>query len=224
MISVNGIGAVFSGRPRKLSAIVTAFAMCCLWLGMPSNINGQRPEPAVRAESHRRHQHEQAPAKRESSAKLSIPDVMLLDQDGNKVRFYTDLVKDKVVVINFIFTSCTIVCPPLGSNFARIQSVLGERLGKDVHLISISTDPETDSPAQLRAWGAKFGARPGWTLVTGEKTQIDELLLALIRDIARIGAHSPIVLIGSDARGEWVQEYGLAAPARLLKVIDDLNK
>jgi protein SCO1 len=220
MISVNEFGAVFSGRSEKLSTIVAAFAMCCLWLGMPSNVNGQAPAP----ETHRRHQHEQAPAKKESSQKLSIPDVMLLDQDGNKVRFYTDLIKDKVVVINFIFTSCKIVCPPLGSNFARIQSVLGERLGKDVHLISISTDPETDTPAQLRAWGAKFGARPGWTLVTGEKAQIDEVVLALIGDIARKGAHSPIVLIGSDARGEWVQEYGLAAPARLLKVIDDLNK
>jgi protein SCO1 len=87
--------------------------------------------------------------------------------------------------------------------------VLGERLGKDVHLISISTDPETDTPAQLRAWGAKFGARPGWTLVTGEKAQIDEVVLALIGDIVRKGAHSPIVLIGSDVRGEWVQEYGL---------------
>lgn len=101
--------------------------------------------------------------------------------------------------------------------------MLGERLGKDVHLISISTDPETDIPTQLHAWGAKFGARPGWTLVTGEKAQIDELLLALIGDIARQGAHSPIVLIGSDARGEWVQEYGLAASARLLRVIDNLK-
>jgi cytochrome oxidase Cu insertion factor (SCO1/SenC/PrrC family) len=205
MMYVFSIGAVFSGRSKKLSTIVAAFAICCLWLGMPSNVNGQAPAP----ETHRRHQHEQALAKKESSQKLSIPDVMLLDQDGNKVRFYTDLIKDKVVVINFIFTSCKIVCPPLGSNFVRIQSVLGERLGKDVHLISISTDPETDTPAQLRAWGAKFGARPGWTLVTGEKAQIDEVVLALIGDIVRKGAHSPIVLIGSDVRGEWVQEYGL---------------
>lgn len=89
-----------------------AIIMCCLWAGMTSNAEAQ----------HAQHQHEQAPAKKESSQKLSIPDVMLLDQDGNKVRFYSDLIKDKVVVINFIFTSCKVVCPPLGSNFARSKT------------------------------------------------------------------------------------------------------
>jgi protein SCO1/2 len=203
MISVSRIGLVLT--------------LCCLWLG------GQVP-PAI-AQTNVQQQSQQAlAAKGEGSGKLSIPDVVLLDQDGRKVRFYTDLIKGKVVIINFVFTSCTIVCPPLGANFARIQTALGERLGKDVHLISITRDPEMDSPAKLRTWGAKFGARPGWTLVTGEKAQIDEVLLALIGDIARKGEHSAIVLVGSDARGVWKHDYGLAAPARLLKLADDLNR
>ena len=203
MISVTRIGLVL--------------ALCCLWLG------GQ--VPTAIAQSNVQQQSQQAPAsKEEGSGKLSIPDVVLLDQDGRKVRFYTDLIKGKVVIINFVFTSCKVVCPPLGANFARIQTALGERLGKDVHLISITRDPEMDTPAKLRTWGAKFGARPGWTLVTGEKAQIDEVLLALIGDIARKGEHSAIVLVGSDARGAWKQDYGLAAPARLLKLADDLNK
>ena len=203
MISVSRIGLVLT--------------LCCLWLG------GQVP-PAI-AQTNVQQQSQQAlAAKGEGSGKLSIPDVVLLDQDGRKVRFYTDLIKGKVVIINFVFTSCTIVCPPLGANFARIQTALGERLGKDVHLISITRDPEMDTPAKLRTWGAKFGARPGWTLVTGEKAQIDEVLLALIGDIARKGEHSAIVLVGSDARGVWKQDYGLAAPARLLKLADDLNR
>jgi len=203
MISVSRIGLVLT--------------LCCLWLG------GQVP-PAI-AQTNVQQQSQQAlAAKGEGSGKLSIPDVVLLDQDGRKVRFYTDLIKGKVVIINFVFTSCTVVCPPLGANFARIQTALGERLGKDVHLISITRDPEMDTPAKLRTWGAKFGARPGWTLVTGEKAQIDEVLLALIGDIARKGEHSAIVLVGSDARGVWKQDYGLAAPARLLKLADDLNR
>jgi len=203
MISVSRIGLVLT--------------LCCLWLG------GQVP-PAI-AQTNVQQQSQQAlAAKGEGSGKLSIPDVVLLDQDGRKVRFFTDLIKGKVVIINFVFTSCTVVCPPLGANFARIQTALGERLGKDVHLISITRDPEMDTPAKLRTWGAKFGARPGWTLVTGEKAQIDEVLLALIGDIARKGEHSAIVLVGSDARGVWKQDYGLAAPARLLKLADDLNR
>ncbi|HKG58654.1 MAG TPA: SCO family protein [Pyrinomonadaceae bacterium] len=203
MISVSRIGLVLT--------------LCCLWLG------GQVP-PAI-AQTNVQQQSQQAlAAKGEGSGKLSIPDAVLLDQDGRRVRFYTDLIKGKVVIINFVFTSCTIVCPPLGANFARIQTALGERLGKDVHLISITRDPEMDTPAKLRTWGAKFGARPGWTLVTGEKAQIDEVLLALIGDIARKGEHSAIVLVGSDARGVWKHDYGLAAPARLLKLADDLNR
>ena len=203
------------------NGVIVALALCCLWPGMPANVSGQATGQL--------HQHEQTTAKEstpqeQGSAKLSIPDVMLLDQDGNQVRFYTDLIKGKVVLINFVFTSCTVVCPPLGSNFAKVQTMLGERFGKDVHLISISTDPETDTSARLRAWGAKFGARPGWTLVTGERARVDQVLLALTGDTTRVGAHSPIVIIGNDARGEWVQAYGLAAPNRLLKLIDDLNQ
>jgi protein SCO1 len=204
----------------SVTRIGSLLALCCLWQG------GQLPAAVAQTKiHHQQQQSRQATApKREGSRKLSIPDVVLLDHDGRKVRLYTDLIKDKVVIINFVFTSCTIICPPLGANFGRIQTALGERLGKDVHLISITTDPETDTPAKLRAWSAKFGARPGWTLVTGEKAQIDEVLLALIGDIARKGEHASIVLVGSDVRGAWMQDYGLAAPARLLKLADDLNR
>jgi cytochrome oxidase Cu insertion factor (SCO1/SenC/PrrC family) len=84
--------------------------------------------------------------------KLSIPDVNVLDQDGRKQQFYTDLVKDKTVVVNFVFTSCKAMCPLLGANFSKLQSALGERLGQDVFLISVSTDPETESPEKMKAW------------------------------------------------------------------------
>ncbi|HVF45623.1 MAG TPA: SCO family protein, partial [Pyrinomonadaceae bacterium] len=117
---------------------------------------------------------------------MNIPDVELLDQDGRKVRFYSDLVKGKVVAINFIFTTCTTICPPLGATFARVQRELGERAGRDVQLISISVDPATDTPERLKAWGQKFKAGGGWTLVTGAKPQVDELLRALGATFARV--------------------------------------
>ena len=164
-----------------------------------------------------------SPSKGETNAssKMEIPDVELLDQDGRKVRFYSDLVKGKVVVINFIFTTCTTICPPLGATFARVQKDLGARAGRDVHFISVSVDPATDTPERLKDWGAKFHAGGGWTFVTGEKQHIDELLRALGAATARREDHTPTVLIGNDARGQWTRTYGLAAPSRLVQIINN---
>lgn len=157
----------------------------------------------------------------DGSSKMSIPDVELLDQNGNRVHFYTDLVKGKVVAINFIFTTCTTICPPLGATFARVQKDLGERAGRDVRFISISVDPVTDTPERMKAWGAKFHAAEGWTLVTGAKPHVDELLRALGSATASPADHSPTVLIGNDATGQWTRTYGLARPAVLVKLIGD---
>jgi protein SCO1/2 len=156
-----------------------------------------------------------------ASSKMTIPDVELLDQNGAKVHFYTDLVKGKTVAINFIFTTCTTICPPLGATFARVQKDLGERAGRDVRLISVSVDPATDTPERMKAWGAKFHAAEGWTLVTGAKPQVDELLRALGAATASPADHSPTILIGNDAAGQWTRTYGLARPGVLVKLIGD---
>lgn len=155
-------------------------------------------------------------------ARMNIPDVELLDQDGRKIHFYTDLVKGKTVAINFIFTTCTTICPPLGATFARVQKELGDKVGRDVHFISISVDPATDTPERLKAWGAKFHAGDGWTFVTGNKPQVDELLLALGASSARREDHSPTVLIGNDASGNWTRTYGLAKASQLVEIINDV--
>lgn len=157
----------------------------------------------------------------EQSSKMNIPDIELLDQNGRKIHFYTDLVKGQTVAINFIFTTCTTICPPLGATFARVQKELGEKVGRDVRLISISVDPATDTPERLKAWGAKFHAGAGWTFVTGNKPQVDELLRALGASSARREDHSPTVLIGNDASGTWTRTYGLAKASQLVQIIND---
>lgn len=177
----------------------------------------------TRDESHATARHGGAPSGGASASNsgMSIPDTELLDQDGRKVRFYSDLVRGKVVAINFIFTTCTTVCPPLGATFARVQKELGERAGRDVHFISISVDPVTDTPERMKAWGAKFKAGPGWTFVTGAKPQVDELLRALAASTARREDHTPTILIGNDGRGQWTRAYGMAAPSRIIRIIND---
>ena len=155
-------------------------------------------------------------------AKMEIPDVAVLDQEGNKLHFYTDLIKDKTVAINFIFTNCTTICPPLAATFARVQKEMGDRVGRDVHFISISVDPLTDTPERLKAWGAKFKAGPGWTFVTGNKEQIDKLLYALGASVSRREDHSPTVIVGNDLKGVWTRTYGLARSAQLVGLIIDV--
>jgi len=147
---------------------------------------------------------------------LNVPDVSLIDQDGRPVHFYSDLVKDKVVAMNFIFTTCTTICPPMGATFAKLQKLLA---GRDVHLISVSVDPATDTPERLKAWAGKFGAGPGWTLVTGDRNEVTRLLKALGVYTAAIGDHSPLVLLGNDAAHRWTRAYGLAPPAKLAELI-----
>jgi protein SCO1 len=155
-------------------------------------------------------------------SKMNIPDIEVLDQNGRKIHFYTDLVKGQTVVINFIFTTCTTICPPLGATFARVQKELGDKVGRDVRFISISVDPATDTPERLKAWGAKFHAGDGWTFVTGNKPQVDELLRVLGASSARREDHSPTVLIGNDAHGAWTRTYGLANTGQLVQIINDM--
>ena len=180
-----------------------------------------------RAQATDHSQHPPAPVPetgKEESAKPTIPDLEVLDQDGRRVRFYSDLVKGKVVGINFIFTTCTTICPPMGATYAKLQTQLGDRLGREVFLISISVDPVTDTPERMKAWGAKFGAKPGWTLVTGKKVEIDKLLSALGGYTAQKEDHSPTMLVGNDATGMWSRIYGLSKPTQILSTLERLAK
>ena len=153
---------------------------------------------------------------------MTIPDVEVLDQDGNALHFYRDLIKDKTVAINFIFTNCTTICPPLAATFARVQKDLGDKTGRDVHFISISVDPLTDTPERLKAWGAKFKAGHGWTFVTGDKQEIDKLLNALGASVSRREDHTPTVIVGNDLKGVWTRTYGLARSAQMEGLIMDV--
>jgi cytochrome oxidase Cu insertion factor (SCO1/SenC/PrrC family) len=154
-----------------------------------------------------------------STRKMVIPDIVVLDQDGKAIHFYSDLVKGKTVVINFIFTTCTTICPPLAATFARVQKEMGDKTGRDVHFISISVDPLTDTPERLKAWGAKFKAGFGWTFVTGDKQEIDQLLNALGASVGRREDHSPSVIVGNDSKDIWTRTYGLAKTSQMVGLI-----
>src|SRR6185503_1649554 len=159
------------------------------------------------------------PAETPSTA-LRIPDVSVLDQNGKALNFYTDLVKGKVVAINFVFTTCTTICPPLTATFRRVQQQLAEQKSS-AQLISVSVDPAIDTPERLRDFAAKFKAEPGWAFVTGNTSDINSLLQQLGVAVANKNDHTPMILIGNDETGYWTRAYCLSSPTALVKLITE---
>ena len=149
------------------------------------------------------------------SSEVKLLDTLLVNQHGENVRFYTDTVKDKIVVINFIFTDCKMVCPLLGYNFGQLQRLLSDKVGKEIFLISVSVDPVADTPEKLKRWAAQFGHETGWTLLTGDKTQIDVVLKAMESFTADKIDHTSLILMGNDSNGEWKRLDG-SSPAKIL--------
>jgi len=180
-------------------------------------------EAAPQAQQAHKHEAHAAQPAAEAAAAPRIPDVDCLDQNGKKLRFHTDLVKDKVVVISFIFTKCTFLCPIIGEGVARLQTALGDRVGRDVQLISVSTDPVTDTPEKLKAWGARLKAQEGWTMVTGEKTEMDRLLKVLTGGVSGNKVHEPLLLIGNEAKNVWAESYAYESPAKIIQQIDRVS-
>jgi len=137
-----------------------------------------------------------------------VPDVPVLDQNGKRLSFYSDLVRGRTVAIDFIYTSCTTFCPMLTAHFRMVQEELGPRIGKDIELISISIDPVTDTPAKLKEFGAQFQPGPGWTFVTGALPDIGTLVDKLGQPLGNPAEHAPLVLIHNDKIGGWTHVDG----------------
>jgi cytochrome oxidase Cu insertion factor (SCO1/SenC/PrrC family) len=158
-----------------------------------------------------------------SALEVTIPDVLVYDQDGKALNFHTDLIKGKTVAINFIFTTCTTICPPLTATMRQIQREMGDRVGRDIWLVSVSVDPVTDIPERLKSFSARFGAAPGWTFVTGRKSEIDKLLRALGAYVSDKVNHSPILLVGNEPAGYWTRTHGLAPAKKIAKLISEAS-
>ncbi|MCA1576213.1 MAG: SCO family protein [Acidobacteria bacterium] len=158
-----------------------------------------------------------------SFSSMNIPDEQVVDQNGKELRFYSDLIKNKTVAINFIFTTCTAICPSLAATFRRVQQDAATR-GVEVQLISVSVDPTTDTPERLRDFATKFKAGPNWTFVTGDKARIDAVLEALGAAVSNKNNHTPMILVGNEASDYWTRAYGLTSPVKIVDVLADAAK
>ena len=155
-----------------------------------------------------------------------FPNVPLITHEGKEVRFYDDLIKGKVVAINFIFTSCPSVCPAETAKLRQVQEVLGDRVGDDVFMYSISIDPETDTPEVLKAYREKFNIEPGWTFLTGKEEDITLLRKKLGLYIREIQGgdeidHNVSLILGNEPSGRWLKRSPYDNPRILASVIGD---
>jgi protein SCO1/2 len=157
-----------------------------------------------------------------SPAAKYFTDVPLIDQDGKELRLYNDLIKDKVVIINSMFTSCNSVCPPMTMNLQRIQDWLGDRLGKEVVILSFSVDPATDSPQTLKAFANKYHARPGWHFLTGKKENLEFAIRKLGLYVDTREDHYTVMLIGNDRTNLWKKALGMARADALIEIVESV--
>jgi len=155
----------------------------------------------------------------ERAAEKYFTNTVLVDQDGKEHQFYTDLIKDKVVVINAMFATCKDSCPMMEANFARIQKWLGPKLGADVRLISISVDPEMDTPTVLKEYGGRFDAKPGWYFLTGKKQNVELVLHKLGLYVENKQDHLNLFLIGNDRTGLWKKVVGVSDSEKVISAV-----
>jgi protein SCO1/2 len=201
-------------------------ALLTLCLAAAAAAQGTQPAPKPPADPHAGHamsKHAAQPKAEEPSAAAKwFTDVELLDQDGKKLRFYSDVLKGKSVVVNAFFTTCTSVCPPMNRNMEKIQEAFGDRVGKDVFLVSITVDPATDTPPRLKEYAEKFHAKPGWLFLTGKKENVDWALYKLGQYVEAKDDHKTVFIIGNEATGLWKKAFGMSKAEELISIVNSV--
>ena len=159
-----------------------------------------------------------------------FPNVTLLTQDNQRVRFYDDLVKDKIVMFNFFYVSCTGICPASTANLVRVQNVLGNRVGRDIFMYSISLKPREDHPAQLKEYQEMHGIKAGWTLLTGKPDDCELLRRRLgfadadqVRD-RNIANHIGLVVYGNERLDSWAACPAITEPTAFVKYLSWMDR
>ena len=151
-----------------------------------------------------------------------FPDTPLRNQNGEELKLYTDLLKGKIVVINSFFTSCEGVCPVMTSNLVKVQEWVGDRMGKEVFFLSLSSDPEVDTQQKLKAYAERFKAKPGWHFLSGPRKNVDEAAhkLGMYTEVRE--AHSNVIIMGNERTGLWKKVFALGPLDDLIKSLESV--
>lgn len=162
----------------------------------------------------------------EARARSYFSNLELVNQDGETVRFFDDVLKNKVVVINFIFTNCEGACPLITHKLTLVRDKLEGFIGKQIRFVSLSLDPQRDSPAALKKFAKTQNAdHEGWVFLTGEPDHLDTIIRKLGQYTDDIDAHSTMMLAGNVSTAHWIkilpQEQPPAIAEKLRLLMDD---
>jgi protein SCO1 len=158
----------------------------------------------------------------DQAARSYFTDARLVDQDGRSHRFFSDLLRGKTVVINTFFSECKGTCLGTGESLKKLQDRLGDRLGRDVLILSLSVDRANDTPRALAAHARKLGARPGWYFLTGDRREVDPLLKKLGQFVDVRENHSPIFLVGNLRTGLWKKILGIGPADEVIAGVESV--
>jgi protein SCO1/2 len=157
-----------------------------------------------------------------SPVALSVPDIEVVNQDGQHVRFNSQVVEGRIAIVTGFFTTCSSMCPITQEKLSQVARLLGPRLGKDVVIVSVSVDAENDTPARMKDWAEKFHIGPGWTLLSGNRAEVDKLLKSLGLFVELRQRHQSALMVGSAATG-WVRISSWTPSAKLAKLAESMS-
>lgn len=199
----------------KLKSLeVTSLIFFFTLLSLSGTVFAQNPPPSAS-----QNQESKSPS---DAAASYFPNHILLTQDNKPVHFYQDLLKGKIVLVNFFFTTCQGICPPMTANLAKVQGLLNDHVGKEVVMISISVDPVTDTPQALKKYAESFKVQPGWYFLTGKKENVDWVLYKLGGYVEDKQKHTSVLIIGNEATGEWMKMHAMAKPTEIAGAVTKL--
>ena len=164
-----------------------------VWAGFTKLRNPGQPVTATSADD---------AAHEERRARNYFTDLPVVTHEGKTLRFYSDVLKDRIVAVTFFYTNCQGMCPITNAKLSNVQKLLGDRMAREIYFVSISIDPETDTPEVLRDYREKFKAGKGWIFLTGEKKNIDTVTYRLGQTFPK-ETHSPYILLGNVKRAHW---------------------
>ncbi len=156
-----------------------------------------------------------SPAERDAKARAYFTDTVLVDQDGRQRRFYDDVLRGNTVVISFLFTHCLDACPLIAQKLNAVARSLGDGYGRDVKFVTLSVDPENDTPAEMKKFLRKHGARqPGWLFLSGKKGEVHGVLRRLGQFVDDPTDHFTGFIAANVPRGHWMKiRPDMPAPA-----------
>jgi len=196
---------------NNITLPLTGFIGLCLMLATGTTIAAEQEHDP---HAHHRHMMEQ-PGYKSSRHNYKIPELVLIDMNNDKVSLAEAIGHDKPVMLNFIFTTCTTICPVLTATFSQVQRKLGDQ-AKNVRMISITIDPEQDTPERLKEYAGKFKARADWQFLTGSIENIIATQKAFDAYRGDKMNHVPLTFIRSTVDGPWVRLEGFSSAAEVV--------